>query len=186
MHLVGYTWKYVCDTRTHERQTTMAHILSMLLWKERHWHPDTQPNKSLGTAGLPRYSRLIHLTILTTCTVTADMWVHNTCTSQRAITRNIYCRFYQIRTYTALSCVHESGWWTFVLHIYDKIMSTKNVTGRWRIVQIINVTIMQIHTVHSPTDAHLLKLWLQFTLKLDGYYMFRSTTIIRELAIEPG
>ena len=22
-----------------------------------------------------------------------------------------------------------------------------------------------IHTVHSPTDAHLLKLWLQFTLK---------------------
>ena len=25
-----------------------------------------------------------------------------------------------------------------------------------------------IHTVRSPTDAHLLKLWLQFTLKLDG------------------
>jgi len=43
-----------------------------------------------------------------------------------------------------------------------------------------------IHTVHSPTDAHLLELWLQFTLKSDGSYMFRSTTIIRELAIEPG
>ena len=43
-----------------------------------------------------------------------------------------------------------------------------------------------IHTVHSPTDAHLLKLRLQFTLKLGGSYMFRSTTIIRELAIEPG
>jgi len=43
-----------------------------------------------------------------------------------------------------------------------------------------------IHTVHSRTDAHLLKLWLQFTLKLDGSYTFRSTTIIRELAIEPG
>jgi len=39
-----------------------------------------------------------------------------------------------------------------------------------------------IHTVHSPTDARLLR--LQFTLKLDGSYMFRSTTIIRELAIE--
>ena len=43
-----------------------------------------------------------------------------------------------------------------------------------------------IHTVHSPTDAHLLTLWLQFTLKLEGFYMFRSTTIISELAIEPG
>jgi len=43
-----------------------------------------------------------------------------------------------------------------------------------------------IHTVHSPTDAHLLELSLKFTLKLDGSYMFRSTTIIRELAIEPG
>ena len=43
-----------------------------------------------------------------------------------------------------------------------------------------------IHTVHSPTDAHLLKLWLQFTLKLGGSCMFWSTTIIRELAIEPG
>jgi len=43
-----------------------------------------------------------------------------------------------------------------------------------------------IHTVHSPTDGHLLKLWLQFTLKLDGFYMFLSMTIIRELAIEPG
>jgi hypothetical protein len=42
------------------------------------------------------------------------------------------------------------------------------------------------HTVHSPTDAHLLKLWLQFTLKLDGSYMFRSTTIIRQIEIEPG
>jgi len=43
-----------------------------------------------------------------------------------------------------------------------------------------------IHTVHSPTDAHLLELRLQLTLKLDGSYMFRSKTIIRELAIEPG
>jgi len=43
-----------------------------------------------------------------------------------------------------------------------------------------------IHTVYSPTDAHLLKLRLQFTLKLDGSYMFQSTTVIRELAIEPG
>jgi len=43
-----------------------------------------------------------------------------------------------------------------------------------------------IHTVRSPTDAHLLELSLQYTLKLDGYYMFRSTTIIRELEIEHG
>jgi len=43
-----------------------------------------------------------------------------------------------------------------------------------------------IHTVHSPTNAHLLELRLKLTLKLDGSYMFRSTTIIRELAIEPG
>jgi len=43
-----------------------------------------------------------------------------------------------------------------------------------------------IHTVNSPTEAHLLELRLQFTLKLDGSYMFRSTTIIRELAIELG
>jgi len=43
-----------------------------------------------------------------------------------------------------------------------------------------------IHTVHSPTDAHLLELWLKFTLKLDGSYVFRATTVIRELAIEPG
>ena len=43
-----------------------------------------------------------------------------------------------------------------------------------------------IHTVHLPADAHLLKLWLQFTLKLDGSYIFWSMTIIRELAIEPG
>ena len=43
-----------------------------------------------------------------------------------------------------------------------------------------------VHTVHSPTDAHLLKLRLQFTLKLDGSYMFRPTTIIGGLAIEPG
>jgi len=42
------------------------------------------------------------------------------------------------------------------------------------------------YMVHSPTDAHLLKLLLQFTLKLDGSRMFRSTTIIRELATEPG
>ena len=43
-----------------------------------------------------------------------------------------------------------------------------------------------IHTVHSPTDAHLLKLSLKFTLKLCGSYMFRSKTILRALAIEPG
>ena len=43
-----------------------------------------------------------------------------------------------------------------------------------------------IHTLHSPKYSHLLKLWLKFTLKLRGFYMFRSTTIIRELAIEPG
>ena len=43
-----------------------------------------------------------------------------------------------------------------------------------------------IHTVHSPTDAHSLELGLKFTLKLDGSYIFRPTTIIRELAIEPG
>jgi len=43
-----------------------------------------------------------------------------------------------------------------------------------------------LHTIHSPTDAHLLKFWLQFILKLDGSYMFRFTTIIRELEIEPG
>jgi len=42
------------------------------------------------------------------------------------------------------------------------------------------------HTVHSPAEAHLLKFSLQFTLKLDGSFLFRSTTIIRELAIEPG
>ena len=42
------------------------------------------------------------------------------------------------------------------------------------------------HTVHSPTDAHSLELGLKFTLKLDGSYIFRPTTIIRELAIEPG
>jgi len=41
-------------------------------------------------------------------------------------------------------------------------------------------------TVHPPTDPHLLERWLKFTLKLYGSYMFRSTTIIRELAIEPG
>jgi len=43
-----------------------------------------------------------------------------------------------------------------------------------------------MHTVHSPTDVNLLKFCLKFTLKLRGRYMFRSTTIIRELAIEPG
>jgi len=43
-----------------------------------------------------------------------------------------------------------------------------------------------MYTVHSPTDAHLLELRLKFTLQLDGSYMFRSTTIIRELVIEPG
>jgi len=43
-----------------------------------------------------------------------------------------------------------------------------------------------VRTVHSPTDAHLLELWLKFTLKLYGSYIFRSTTIIRELASEPG
>ena len=43
-----------------------------------------------------------------------------------------------------------------------------------------------IHTVHSPKDAHILKLWLQFTLKLDGFYMFRSTTMVRELENERG
>ena len=43
-----------------------------------------------------------------------------------------------------------------------------------------------IRTVHSSIDAHLLKLGLEFTLKLVGSYMFRSTTIIRVLAIEPG
>ena len=42
------------------------------------------------------------------------------------------------------------------------------------------------HTVHSPTDEYLLKLRLQLILTLDGSYVFRSTTIIRELAIEPG
>ena len=41
-------------------------------------------------------------------------------------------------------------------------------------------------TVHSPTDAHLLEFFFKFTLKLDGSYTFRSTTFIRELAIEPG
>jgi len=43
-----------------------------------------------------------------------------------------------------------------------------------------------IHTVHSATDTHLLELRLKFTLKLYGTYVFRPTTIIRELAIEPG
>ena len=42
-----------------------------------------------------------------------------------------------------------------------------------------------IHKVHSSTDAHLFKLSLKFTLELYGSYMFRSTTIIRESAIEP-
>jgi len=41
-------------------------------------------------------------------------------------------------------------------------------------------------TDHSPTDSRLLKLWLQFTLKLDCCYMFRSTNIIWELETEPG
>ena len=43
-----------------------------------------------------------------------------------------------------------------------------------------------IHAVHSPTDADLLKTVITIYIKLDGSYMFRSTTIIRELAIEPG
>ena len=30
--------------------------------------------------------------------------------------------------------------------------------------------VYRIHTVHSPTDAHLLKLGLKFTLKLFGSY----------------
>ena len=49
-----------------------------------------------------------------------------------------------------------------------------------------NQTTRFIHTVRSPTDAHLLEFRLKFTFKLDGSYVFRSTTIIRDLAIEPG
>jgi len=41
------------------------------------------------------------------------------------------------------------------------------------------------YTVHSPTNAHLLKLRLKFTLKLGGSDMFRSI-INREPAVEPG
>ena len=46
------------------------------------------------------------------------------------------------------------------------------------------ITGLKFISIHR--DAHLLKLRLKFTLKLGGCYMFRSTTIIRELAIEPG
>ena len=45
--------------------------------------------------------------------------------------------------------------------------------------------VSMIHTVHSPTDAHLITL-ITTSLKLDGSYMFRSTTIIREPVNEPG
>jgi len=38
----------------------------------------------------------------------------------------------------------------------------------------------------NKIHTHLLKLWLQLTLKLCGSYIFWSTTIIRELTIEPG
>jgi len=44
-----------------------------------------------------------------------------------------------------------------------------------------------IHTIYSPTDSHLrINTLIKIYIKLDGSYMFRSTTIIRELAIEPG
>jgi len=42
-----------------------------------------------------------------------------------------------------------------------------------------------IHTVHLPTDAHLLTL-IKIYIKLGGSYMFRSTSIIREPTIGPG
>ena len=52
----------------------------------------------------------------------------------------------------------------------------------WRVCVAINIWKSWLNilynTVHSPTDAHLLKLWLKFTLKLDGSYMFWSTTIM--------
>ena len=49
-------------------------------------------------------------------------------------------------------------------------------------------TVLYNSTFQPIKNAHLLKLCLQFTLKLklDVSYMFRPTTIIRELAIEPG
>ena len=58
--------------------------------------------------------------------------------------------------------------------------------SQWLLTSGARVQIEVIYTFHSPTDAHLLKLVLLFTLQLDGCYMFRSTTIIRELAIKPG
>jgi len=43
-----------------------------------------------------------------------------------------------------------------------------------------------VYTVHLPTDAHLVKLRSQFTLKVCSSYRFRSTTFIMELANKPG
>ena len=65
------------------------------------------------------------------------------------------------------------------------------LTKKWKKLNVLQnfyrcTVHSDIHTVYLPTDAHLVKLWFKITLKLDGCYMFRSTTIIRELVIEPG
>ena len=89
------------------------------------------------------------------------------------------CRTLDMRSVNYVLITHRCCSW-FVLVI--NYLRRKTINHRFYRCTMHS----DIHTVHSPTDAHLLTLWLQFTIKLDGSHMFQSTTIIRELAIEPG
>ena len=85
---------------------------------------------------------------------------------------NKHIQYRVVRCCKFESRLYYGGWWLYLSGV------------RWMIHEVLNF--LKSHTVNSPTDTHILKLWLKFTLKLCGSYMFRSTTIIRELAIEPG
>ena len=93
---------------------------------------------------------------------------------------NVFTRDISVIT---LHIIHtETHIFTFQCHKVSRILINWAVSYHFYRCTVHS----DIHTAHSPTDAHLLELWLKFTLKLDGSYMFRSTTIFRELAVEPG
>ena len=74
-----------------------------------------------------------------------------------------------------------------IIRSLGEVMPVNNETNNIYFLNFYRCTVhSDIHRVQSPKAAHLLKLLLQFTLKLVVSYMFRSTTIIREHSIEPA
>ena len=80
--------------------------------------------------------------------------------------------------------VTNTRYWSVHFRItnFDAIFASLSV---FSMTEVKYLEVKSAQFIHQQLHTFL-NLWLQFTLKLGGCYMFRSTTIIRELTVEPG